>query len=124
MAKVVRQFRFYTMNSGSTMYTKNYPRDAKVQDYSSGSVFDKIGCFPIVQLGVQALPGTKMYLNGSTESIIIGSTGIYELDLDGIAETVQLQFDYESMMTINNNDTAGLIVDIIWDDGAAEEEES
>ena len=71
MAKVVRQFRFYTMNSGSTMYTKNYPRDAKVQDYSSGSVFDKIGCFPIVQLGVQALPGTKMYLNGSTESIII-----------------------------------------------------
>lgn len=124
MAKVVKQFRFYTMNVDSTMHTKNYPRDATVQDYSSGSVFDKTGCFPIVQLGVQALPGTRMYLNGATESIIIGSTGIYELDLDGIAEIVQLQFDYDSMMTINNNDTAGLIVDIIWDDGTAEEEES
>jgi hypothetical protein len=36
---------------------------------------------PIVQLGIQSVPGTKFYLNGSNNPIIIGNTGIYELDL-------------------------------------------
>ena len=39
---------------------------------------------PIIHLGIQTLPGTKIYLNGFYDApIIIGATGIYELDLEG-----------------------------------------
>ena len=37
------------------------------------------------QIGIQALPGTKFRFNNSDGEIIIGSTGIYELDLKGLA---------------------------------------
>lgn len=123
MAKAVKQFRFYTEKEDSATRSKNYPLNTTISDYSSGAVFDNIGCFPILQLGIQALPGTKIYLNEGTEAVVIGSTGIYELDLDGLAEIVKLQFDYTSLQIINDNDTACLIVDIIWDDGTAEQED-
>jgi hypothetical protein len=39
---------------------------------------------PIVHLGIQTLPGTKVYLNSNMDApVIIGATGIYELDLEG-----------------------------------------
>jgi hypothetical protein len=44
-------------------------------------------------------------------------TGIYELDLVGQTEITAIQFDADSMVNINNNNNAYLIVDIIYDDG-------
>jgi hypothetical protein len=35
----------------------------------------------ISQLGIQGRPGTSFYLNGSTLPIVLGETGIYEIDL-------------------------------------------
>ncbi|MBO7535626.1 MAG: hypothetical protein J6T34_00605, partial [Bacilli bacterium] len=72
---------------------------------------------PIVQLGVQCLPGTKFYLNNSSDPIIIGSTGIYEIDLIGETEISALSFDSGSISSVNNNDNASLIVDMIYEDG-------
>ena len=70
---------------------------------------------PISQLGIQALPGTKFYLNGSNDPIIIGHTGIYELDLEGLAEITALSFDAKSIEAINGNNNSFLIVDIIYE---------
>lgn len=110
MAKRVMQFRFYSEND-----TRNYPNDCTLTKLQNGKVFD--GYTPIVQLGIQSLPGTKLYLNNSlVDPIIIGSTGIYELDIDGMAEITKLQFNKESLNTISDNVNASLIVDIIYDD--------
>lgn len=115
MAKVVRQFRYYTESNND-----NQPSGCTLSQYTSGTVFND--CFPILQLGIQTLPGTKFYLNNAERPIIVGATGIYELDIDGLAEIVKLTFDYTSMNIIKDSDTAGLIVDIIYDDGDLEVE--
>ena len=67
------------------------------------------------QIGIQSMPGVKFYLNNSTEPITIGSTGIYELDLEGYAEITNLAFDIKGLERIDNNPNAYLIVDIISD---------
>lgn len=115
MAKRVMQFRFYSEHDD-----RNYPGSCDLQSLQSGSIFNSDNrekYVPIVQLGIQSLPGTKFYLNNSLKDpIIIGSTGIYELDIDGMAEITHLQFDRESLNTISENANVSLIIDIIYDD--------
>lgn len=120
MARKVMQFRYY--NDGSS---ENYPNRTSgiagaitKAKLSSGSIFSQY--LPITQLGVQSLPGVKFYLNNADNPIIIGATGIYELDLDGFSEITAIAFDASSLAMISANDSAHLIVDIIYE---AEEEE-
>jgi hypothetical protein len=126
MANKIKQFRYYAEGSTPSQGNeKNQPiviaHDSGSQvpvsysHYCSGLVFGD--AFPILQLGVQALPGTKFYLNNALEPIIIGSTGIYELDLGGQTEITAINFDMDSMELIRDNNSAFLIVDIIYDDG-------
>jgi|GEM_PF-2480447 len=123
MANRIKQFRYY--NDTADGVSKNQPAqvvgedggliDTTYQHYVSGLVFGDN--FPVLQLGIQALPGTKFKLNNAVDPIIIGLTGIYELDLVGQTEITAIQFDADSMVNINNNNNAYLIVDIIYDDG-------
>lgn len=109
MAKQVKQFRFYQHNSN-----KNYPLNKiNYRNLVSGSLFQDY--MPISQLGIQSLPGTKFYLNNSNEPIIIGHTGIYELDLEGLAEVTALSFDAKSIEAVNGNNNSFLIIDIIYE---------
>lgn len=123
MAKRIKQYRYY--NEANNGVTKNQP--SKVQDesgemqdtsykhYVSGLVFGSY--FPVLQLGIQALPGTKFYLNNAVDPIVIGLTGIWEVDLDGQTEITAIQIDNQSMQNIANNPNAYLIIDVIYDDG-------
>lgn len=111
MANVVKQFRYYNDDNAE----KNQPKTATSPDYVSGNIFKSF--FPILQLGVQALPGTMLYLNGAIDPVIIGRTGIYELDLEEEVEISDLRFDLYSINAIQNNNNAYLIVDIIYDNG-------
>ena len=72
---------------------------------------------PVIQLGIQSLPGTKFYLNNSNDPIIIGNTGIYELDLNGLSEITAISFDRASINAIATNQNGYLIVDILYEDG-------
>lgn len=109
MANVVKQFRYYSDDESST---KNYPTGVTGSQFISGSVFD--GYNPILQLGVQSLPGTMFYLNDAIDPIIIGRTGIYELDLNEQTQISNMRFDYNSIQAIANNVNSYLIVDIIY----------
>jgi hypothetical protein len=123
MAKRIKQYRYY--NEANNGVTKNQP--SKVQDesgemqdtsykhYVSGLVFGSY--FPVLQLGIQALPGTKFYLNNAVDPIVIGLTGIWEVDLDGQTEITAIQIDNQSIQNIANNPNAYLIIDVIYDDG-------
>lgn len=108
--KKIKQFRYY---SSENTVNKNYPDQLSYRQLISGSAFSN--CMPIVQLGVQSLPGTKFYLNGSSNPIIIGNTGIYELNLEGLTQINSLQFDSSSISLIESNKNAYLIVDIIYE---------
>lgn len=109
MAKQVKQFRFYQKDSA-----KNYPQNkVNYNNLITGRLFQDY--MPVSQLGIQSLPGTKFYLNSSEEPVIIGHTGIYELDLAGLAEITALEFDSQSIEAIQKNNNAFLIVDIIYE---------
>ena len=125
MAYKVKQFRYYNDKSSEVSESKrNQPTTLDgtttlitSKNYVDGDVFGKH--FPVTQLGIQALPGTKFYLNEAVDPVIIGATGIYELDLTNGIQISKITFAHDSMENIKNNDNAFLIVDIIYDDGEA-----
>ena len=117
MGKTVMQFRYY--NDADTK--NNFPTGSNGISYArlaSGSIFFDNGLGGIVQLGIQALPGTKFYINNSVNPVIVGYTGIYELDLQSLAtEITALSFDESSLKNIKEINGAYLIVDAIYDSG-------
>lgn len=127
MAKNIVQFRFYGQGD-----VKNYPNGLSVSNLTQGTCFNSY--MPIKQLGIQAPPGTKFYLNNSKYPIIVGATGIYELDLDANVEINSLKFSIDSINKIGKNNRidnntnsgiktnnylefASLIVDILYETG-------
>ncbi len=110
MAKKVGQIRFYNNGNG-----ENYPGTLTTQTLLHGAAFKNY--YPIIQLGVQTLPGTKMFINGFTTPIIVGSTGIYELNVDGLSSITDLQFDKASLQTSNGNGNASLLIDFVYEQG-------
>ncbi len=113
MARNIKQIRFYQDGS-----SKNSPNDANLKNkIITGTVFDNYN--PIKQLGIQTLPGTKFYVNNAPDPVIVGKTGIFELDIDEETSITKLTFNQSSIQTINDNPSAYLIVDLIW--GVGEE---
>lgn len=110
MAKHIMQFRYYNDEQGNN----NQPEDLNAESLNKGTVFAKY--LPFTQLGIQALPGTRFFLNDNIEGpVIIGSTGIYELELEGISKISSLKFDSKSLKLIADNPNAFLIIDVIYE---------
>lgn len=111
MAKHINQIRYY--GDGNS---KNYPTGLTLSNLQSGSVFHNT--LPIVQLGIQTLPGMKIFINNHTNPVVIGQTGIYELNVDGISYITDLRFDSATLRVINSNQrNAYLIVDYLYEKG-------
>lgn len=104
------QFRYYDDDS-----EKNCPAgDVKTFNFFCNETSFTVYA-PIQQLGIQTLPGTKFYLNQSLDPIIIGGTGIFELDLRNTTAILSsLRFDKASMLAIKNNPEGYLIVDFVY----------
>lgn len=84
----------------------------------TGKVFDnytKNG--GIEQLGIQAIPGTKFYLNNSPDPIIIGASGIYELDVTNKALIDAIRFNAQSIQNIKDSNDLSLLIDIVYREG-------
>lgn len=103
MAKKIKQFRFYGEGNDNN-------GNLKLSDYNNGNAFSKV--YPITQLGIQGPPGTRFYLNGSVNPIVIGASGIYDLDIKNGARVTGLEFDEESLRRVTPNNI--LIVDILY----------
>lgn len=112
MAKHLMQFRYY----GDQLENNNLS-NIEYKQLISGSYFInyKPNATSIASLGIQTLPGVKFYLNNSQiDPIIIGPSGIYELGIDENYEITGLQFDRKSIDSINANNGAYLIIDIVY----------
>lgn len=125
MALKIKQFRYYGNGSES-----NYPADLNDKPegleeseedsiinwaetkFVSGDAFNKY--VPIVQLGIQALPGTQFGINNTLDLITIGNSGVFELDLNSQVSIEKLFFSRESLQAIEKSPTSCLIVDIIY----------
>lgn len=121
MAKKVMQFRYYNDSSLENQPNRTSGISGAITKakLTSGSIFSAY--LPITQLGIQTVPGTKFYLNNADNPIIIGATGIYELDLEGLSEITAISFDASSITSISSNDSAYLIVDIVYNQDDEEE---
>ena len=107
MAKKVSQVRYFGENSALNTGTN------VANQLLDGSAFK----YPIVQLGVQALPGTRLLINNSETPLTIGATGIYELDINGLATITSLMFAQNSINAVqNSNSDSGIIVDYAYDE--------
>lgn len=109
--KRIAQFRFHYTGSSA-----NYPLKLTSKDWSSNLLQN---CGLVSHLGIQGEPGVVFYLNDGDNPIVLGSTGIYELNLEGIGRIASLRFDEDSLdkyYTQEVNDEAHrLCVDIIYD---------
>ena len=111
MARKVYQVRYYGDNE---MNGKNQPAGLTGNRLRSGSAFSQYT--PMKQIGIQTMPGVKFYLNNSTEPIIVGSTGIYELNVENLTEITALSFDTASLNMINQTPSMSyIIVDILYE---------
>lgn len=113
MARKVQQIRYYGDHKSDS--DKNQPTNLTGNRLRSGSIFSQYT--PMKQIGIQTMPGVKFYLNNSIEPIIIGSTGIYELNVENLTEITALSFDTTSINMINETpSTSYIIVDILYED--------
>lgn len=124
MAQQIKQFRYYKEpqrdDDTGKFLGKNEPKNLNKYDLRSTNAKIFRDYFPVTQLGIQGLPGTKFYLNNSIDPIILGITGTYELNLEGKSEITAIGFDNTSLETISNSPNAFLIIDIVYDDGKEE----
>lgn len=81
----------------------------------TGSTFQNYNS--IVQLGIQAPPGTKFYLNNSGKALIVGFSGIFQLDLRNTGTIDSIRFDGVSLNFVESNPSAYIIVDMLYGGG-------
>ncbi len=111
MANKVVQIRYYSDNDKKN----NYPANIKRINFITGEAFTSYT--PILQLGIQAIPGTKFYINNNnTSPIYVGQSGVYEIDFNNKTSIGSLSFDLESIELIHQNPGGYLIVDIIYEE--------
>ena len=134
LAKQIKQFRYYGKNYNTQDY--NYPSNnfyGEGKNYNitknplvMGTLFDDIN--NISALGIQAKPGTMFYLNDNYTDgdypIIIGETGIFEIDLQDLGTINKIRFKQASINHYDNpsdpSNPDRLLIDIIYEGGKSQ----
>lgn len=87
----------------------NRPSDLTKEKLAGQNIFEDYGT--ICQLGIQGPTGLRFYLNGGTDPIQIGQTGIYELELRE-ARITSIRFNLDDIESL-----AGmLLIDIVYEE--------
>jgi hypothetical protein len=108
LAKKIMQFRYYAKGD-----EKNSPHYITIAGLTTGQILRDF--LPMSHLGIQTLPGTKFYLNGNTYPVIVGHSGLYELELNDKMRITSLSFDGQSIKAIEENPNGYLIIDCIYE---------
>lgn len=111
MAQYFKQVRFYNTEATEYNSPSNINGTELMEQLKTGEVFP----YPLLQLGIQAPPGTQFNVNGSERPVIMGYTGLFELDLQESGQIIALTFENDSLEAINENPNFSLIVDMIYE---------
>lgn len=103
------QFRYYADENNNNSPNWRWTQYCATESFKAYS--------PILSLGVQTLPGTKFFINDSLTPIIIGNSGIFELDVSNTSVSINnIRFDQQSMETISSKQNGYLLIDVIYED--------
>ena len=93
--------------------TSNYNNPTSLTQSNLADEIQKY--MPLSQLGIRALPGTKIYINENTNPLIVGFNGLFEIDFSNISNgsIYSLTVDPASLNLIKSLDTAYLILDMV-----------
>ena len=109
--KQIMQFRFE-----GVQHKNNYPQFSDNKNkLTKGNIINDYRL--VSQLGIQGPPGLRFYLNKGNDPIIIGKTGIYELDLENIGRIFAIRFNAEDLENLVEKSDSRLLIDIIYDGG-------
>ncbi len=111
MAQYFKQLRFY--NTEARDFNSPSGDSALMEKLITGDAF--LPYIPIIQLGIQAPPGTEFNVNGSERPAIMGYTGLFELNLQDSGQIVALNFTEDSLNAINENPNFSLIIDMVYE---------
>lgn len=127
--KRIMQFRYRgtqtEVDTGSYIadHNENYPTIWNYRDkLILGNIFQDYGY--VSQFGIQGPVGLRFYLNNSIHPIMIGDTGIYELDLEGIGRLTSIRFNKEDLdkfypkedeIQFDGNRADRLLIDIVYE---------
>lgn len=112
--RTIKQYRYYGDGNEhnqplSISKESMYEGDSFISD----QIIQEIGM--ITNLGIQGLPGTKIYINDSASPILLGMMGVFELDVSDYGFIYKLQVDYNSATVIEKTENGYLIIDAIYD---------
>ena len=117
MSKTIRQYRYYgddnDNNQPKSLTKERMYINNSSNVFTSESIIQDLG--KITHLGVQGIPGVKLYINDNLGPIIIGGTGVFELDITDYSFIYSLTVDPESAIMIEQNPNGYLIIDAIYD---------
>lgn len=122
MSKYVTQVRYY--GDGDS---RNSSDNVTATSLVTGSIFSDYA--PITQLGIQTSPlfeykegetevsvRPSFYVNDGMNSIQIGRTGIYELDLEGISSIKKLRLAEDFVVAIQKvGEGAYVMIDLVYE---------
>lgn len=106
--KLIKQFRYY--GDGDS---RNYPTNLSKEELVYQNIFT--GHSSITQLGIQGQPNTTLFLNGQDFPIVLGETGIYEIDLQNYGYINSIRFTDESLSRYVSKGDDRLLIDIIYE---------
>lgn len=105
--KLIKQFRYYGEGD-----SRNYPTNLSREELVYQNIFNGHGS--ITQLGIQGQPNTTVFLNGQDFPIVLGETGIYEIDLQNYGYINSIRFTEESLARYTGAQDR-LLIDIIYE---------
>ena len=106
-------------------HANNYPKDVNpdIKNYTNPWTTNLFANYGLVShLGIQGAPDTSFCLNDSVSdhAITIGSTGIYEIDLEGVGYITSLRFIQDKLLAnypeTDLDNPRKLIVDIVYEE--------
>lgn len=103
----IKQFRY----SGDS--SKDNSGDTSKQALVFGNIFQNYNT--ISQMGIQGRPGTSFYLNNSEFPIVLGETGIYEIDLQDRGTIYSIGFVDNSAFSYYSTLGDRLLIDIVYE---------
>ena len=115
MSKTIKQYRYYGDGNQHNQPVDTISKESMYAGdvFISDQMIQEFGM--ITSIGIQGLPGTKIYINESASPILLGMMGTFELDLSNYGFIYKLQVDYNSASIIENTENGYLIVDVIYD---------
>ena len=105
MNKKIMQFRYY-----GTKNKNNFPANIKAVDFSTKDFFKDY--YPIHYIKIQGPNSIKFQINFNSNSVMLGPSGVYELDLQNFSTIEDLGF--EDLRSSGISNTEPLIIDLIY----------